>query len=58
MQQISPEVEQAFQELLKPIQERIEVQKERDQQNDLLIKNLYTQMQELKTLITTLKPLK
>ena len=38
--------------------ERIEVLKEKDQSNELQIKNLMDQMNELKTLIGGLKPLK
>jgi hypothetical protein len=38
--------------------ERIQVLKEKDQSNELQIKNLMDQMNELKTIIGGLKPLK
>ncbi|CAD8060460.1 unnamed protein product [Paramecium sonneborni] len=58
MQQVASEIQTRFDELIKPILEKIKLLKERDQQNEEQIKNLFDQMSELKQLIGNLKPLK
>lgn len=58
MQQISPEVEQAMQELLKPVLQRVDDLKQKDEQNELQIKQLLEEMNQLKTLVSSLKPIK
>ena len=58
MQQEQSEVETLFLEKVGPLQERIAILKEKDQSNDKQIEHLKKELDQLRDLFSSLRPLK